>query len=76
MSLQVDATYENGILKLDEPLPLTQGARVRVVLQRIPRTGPLFEWKGSIEDLDYLTESADNLPEAVHDDDFWQSSQR
>jgi predicted DNA-binding antitoxin AbrB/MazE fold protein len=30
MSLEVEATYENGVLKLDQPLPLAEHERVVV----------------------------------------------
>jgi predicted DNA-binding antitoxin AbrB/MazE fold protein len=32
----IDASYENGILKLDEPLPFRSGERVAVVVIRKP----------------------------------------
>jgi predicted DNA-binding antitoxin AbrB/MazE fold protein len=34
MSLEVDATYQHGVLKLDEPLPLQENERVKVTVQR------------------------------------------
>ena len=33
MSLEVEATYENGVLKLDKPLPLDEYERVTVVVK-------------------------------------------
>lgn len=33
MSLQIEATYENGVLKLDEALPLKEHERVLVTIQ-------------------------------------------
>jgi predicted DNA-binding antitoxin AbrB/MazE fold protein len=33
MTLTVDAIYENGVLKPSQPLPLTEAARVRVIIQ-------------------------------------------
>jgi predicted DNA-binding antitoxin AbrB/MazE fold protein len=33
MTLTVDATYENGVLKLSQPLPLREHEKVRVTLQ-------------------------------------------
>lgn len=39
MSLEVEATYENGVLKLDKPLPLKEHERVTVqVKPRISRS--------------------------------------
>jgi predicted DNA-binding antitoxin AbrB/MazE fold protein len=32
----VEATYENGLLKPEQPLPLRPGERVRVILVRRP----------------------------------------
>ena len=33
MSIEVDATYENGVLKPDRPLPLEEHQRVKVVVE-------------------------------------------
>jgi predicted DNA-binding antitoxin AbrB/MazE fold protein len=33
MALEVEATYENGVLRLDHPLPLKEQERVRVTVQ-------------------------------------------
>jgi predicted DNA-binding antitoxin AbrB/MazE fold protein len=53
MTLSVEATYENGILKLDQPLPLKPHERVWVTVhQRISRarqTAGLMGWKGNAE---------------------------
>jgi len=50
MSLIVDATYEDGILKLDEPLPLQKHERVRVTVQvntsLVDSTYGLIGWTG------------------------------
>jgi predicted DNA-binding antitoxin AbrB/MazE fold protein len=35
MPLEVEATYENGTLKLDKPLPLTEHQRVTVRIEPI-----------------------------------------
>ncbi len=34
--IEVDATYEAGVLKPDRPLPLEDGARVRLTIQILP----------------------------------------
>lgn len=58
MTLTVEATYENGTLKLEQPLPLKEHEKVRVTV--VPRTSWVQEtygicgWKGSAEDLDRL----------------------
>ena len=33
MSLEIDATYEDGVLKPDQPLPLAEHQRVKVTVQ-------------------------------------------
>lgn len=53
MSLEVEAIYENGCLKLDHPLPLAPQQRVRVVVQAEPtaarRSYGIIGWKGDAE---------------------------
>ncbi len=53
MSLEVDAIYENGCLKLDHPLPLDEQQRVRVVVQAegiiARRSFGIIGWKGDLE---------------------------
>ncbi len=62
----VEATYENGVLKLDKPLPLKENERVHVAVfvgpSRARQTAGLIPWKGSIEDLEYLVEDPENHP--------------
>jgi predicted DNA-binding antitoxin AbrB/MazE fold protein len=64
MHLEVEATYENGVLKLDQPLPLQEKQRVKVTIQaesnRVEPGRGLVQWAGSLEDLDYLISSPDN----------------
>jgi predicted DNA-binding antitoxin AbrB/MazE fold protein len=58
MSITVEATYENGTLKLSQPLPLKEQEKVRVTVET--RKSPLLEaygimgWKGTSEELDRL----------------------
>ena len=65
MSLEVEATYENGVLKLDKPLPLDERERVTVSIKpqasRIRRSAGLLSWTGTPEALDYLL-GPDNQP--------------
>jgi predicted DNA-binding antitoxin AbrB/MazE fold protein len=53
MTLTIHATYENGILKPAEPLPLKQHERVQVIVIRKPslaeQTAGLIGWKGEAE---------------------------
>lgn len=39
MSHVVDATYENGVLKLERPLPLKDREKVRVTVETFARGG-------------------------------------
>jgi predicted DNA-binding antitoxin AbrB/MazE fold protein len=65
MELKVEATYEGGALKLDEPLPLPEGQRVTVVIQpkggRVRRSAGLIPWTGALADLEQLL-GPDNQP--------------
>jgi predicted DNA-binding antitoxin AbrB/MazE fold protein len=58
MTLTVEATYENGVLKLAQPLPLKEHARVQVTLQTagnwVEATAGLLGWTGSSEELQYF----------------------
>ena len=47
MSLEVEATYENGVLKLDKPLPLSEHERVMVRVK--PRTSRIRQRAGSLK---------------------------
>jgi predicted DNA-binding antitoxin AbrB/MazE fold protein len=66
MALEVDAVYENGVLKLEHPLPLRNNARVRVSIEsctnRASQSYGLLKWNGALEDLDYLINDAENDP--------------
>lgn len=57
-SLVVDATYENGELRLDRPLPLGEHERVRVTVQSglslAEQTAGLMGWKGPAELAEYF----------------------
>ncbi len=63
MSLTVDATYENGTLKLAHPLPLKPNEPVRVTVET--QTSPLLQaygilgWKGDHESLQRLIEESE-----------------
>jgi predicted DNA-binding antitoxin AbrB/MazE fold protein len=65
MPLTVEAVYENGVLKLAQPLPLKDREKVRVTVHRaesraeraagvIPCTDPkLIEWVATDPELDF-----------------------
>ena len=67
MSFEIEATYENGVLKPDRPLPF--GERERVVVSITRNTDPVADCYGCIpapidlDALDYLTNSPENSPD-------------
>jgi predicted DNA-binding antitoxin AbrB/MazE fold protein len=66
MAITIEATYENGVLRLDEPLPLADKQRVKISVHAPAVPGRegygLVHWTGSLEDLDYLIEDVENDP--------------
>ena len=60
MAFEVEATYENGALKLDQPLPLDEYERVTVVVKPhatgIWSHGGSFKWTGDPEVLRMIAE--------------------
>ena len=50
MSLEIEATYENGILKLNQQLPLENGQRVKLTIHtpggRAKASAGMFRWHG------------------------------
>ncbi len=65
MSLEVEATYENGVLKLDTPLPLQEHERVTVSVwphtNRIWQRPEALKWTGDPEVLRKIAEGDDEL---------------
>ena len=53
MTITVEATYEDGTLKLAQPLPLKEHEKVRVTVQPestwVHRTSGLMGWTGDAE---------------------------
>lgn len=53
MSIEIEAIYENGILKLPHPVPLRENERVRVTIHeqgsRAKASYGLMGWKGDPE---------------------------
>ena len=53
MNITVDATYEDGVLKPSQPLPLNEHERVRITVDigasRARQTAGLMGWTGSAE---------------------------
>ena len=50
MALQIEATYENGVLKLERNLPFKNGQKVRLTIEppggRVRKAYGLMGWKG------------------------------
>jgi len=61
MAITVEATYENGTLKLAQPLPLNEHQKVRVTIEPAltwaERTAGMMGWKGSAADAEYFATS-------------------
>jgi predicted DNA-binding antitoxin AbrB/MazE fold protein len=73
MTITVDATYENGTLKLEQPLPLKEHQKVRVSIEPEPswaeRTAGMIKWTGDPEDLRRLAEDEEfGIMESHRDD--------
>jgi predicted DNA-binding antitoxin AbrB/MazE fold protein len=66
MTVTVEATYENGVLKLDQPLPLSEQQRVVVVVHTQPsrarQSAGLMGWKGDAATVEYFALSPDLDP--------------
>src|SRR5438094_5457433 len=70
MTITVEATYENGTLKLNQPLPLKEREKVEVTIQASPdvqarldavqRSYGILRWTRSLEELDYLAMDPEN----------------
>jgi predicted DNA-binding antitoxin AbrB/MazE fold protein len=60
MTLTVEATYENGMLKLSQPVPLKDHEKVQITIHTEPsraeRTAGLLRWTGDPQDLRRLAE--------------------
>ena len=63
MELTFEATYENGVLKPAQPLPLAEKDRVQVTIRtsgsRARQTAGLLKWTGDSETLRRLAEDPD-----------------
>ena len=67
MAIVVEATYENGVLKPAEPLPLAEHEKVQITIGT--GTSPLLQaygimgWTGTVSDLRYLAEDVELDPQ-------------
>jgi len=61
MSLEVEAIYENGVLKLDKPLPLNEHERVTVQIKphvsRSRKSAGSLKWTGDPQVLREIAEA-------------------
>jgi predicted DNA-binding antitoxin AbrB/MazE fold protein len=61
MTITIEAVFENGVLKPQQPLPLQEHARVQVTVRaaasRVRQTAGLIGWTGSQEDADFIAMS-------------------
>jgi predicted DNA-binding antitoxin AbrB/MazE fold protein len=60
MSITVEATYENGVLKLEQPLPLKEHEKVSVTIRTsislARQTAGMLHWTGDPEVLRRIAE--------------------
>jgi predicted DNA-binding antitoxin AbrB/MazE fold protein len=58
MTLTITATYEKGVLKPNQPLPLKEHENVQVTVETktnwVDATAGLLGWTGSSEELQYF----------------------
>ncbi len=63
MTMTVEAVYENGMLKLTEPLPLAEHEKVRVTVQQGPslarQTAGMIGWTGDVETFERIMKEAE-----------------
>ncbi len=63
MTIQAEAIYENGVLRLDQPLPLEQGERVLIeVLPKVSLARQalgMVKWTGDSEALEKIAKDAE-----------------
>lgn len=75
MSITVEATYENGVLRLTQPLPLREQEKVQITVhtrhsvEESPRgvgvadqTYGIIGWKGDHETLERILAEAEEFP--------------
>jgi predicted DNA-binding antitoxin AbrB/MazE fold protein len=67
VTITVEATYEDGVLKPTQPLPLKERERVTVRIDadvsRARRTAGLMQWTGSTEAADFIATSPELDPQ-------------
>lgn len=67
MAITVEAVYEDGVLKLAEPLPWKDGEKVRVEVSSLDspilRAHGIMGFRGTAEEAEYFALSPELLPE-------------
>ena len=67
MAITVEAVYENGVLKLKEPLPFQEHEQVQVTIQPktswVERTAGIMGFTGTAEEAEYFALSPDLDPQ-------------
>ena len=67
VSITVEAVYENGVLKLAQPLPFQEHEKVRITVMpavsHVRRSAGLIGWTGSQEDADFVALSPELDPQ-------------
>ena len=67
MAITVEAVYENGVLKLKEPLPFQEHEQVQVTVQPktswVERTAGIMGFTGTAEEAEYFALSPDLDPQ-------------
>lgn len=63
MSITLEATYENGVLKPEQPLPLKDCEKVRITVHTensaLVQARGIMGWTGDAETLRYLAEDVE-----------------
>ena len=60
MAITIEAIYENGVLKLAQPLPLKENEKVTVTIApvlTVAQTAGMVPWTGDVETLERLAHS-------------------
>jgi predicted DNA-binding antitoxin AbrB/MazE fold protein len=67
MTITVEATYENGMLKLKQPVPLREHEQVRVTIESagspLVQAYGMMGWTGDAETLERIALDPEFLPE-------------
>jgi predicted DNA-binding antitoxin AbrB/MazE fold protein len=60
MAITVEAVYENGVLKLDKPLPFPENERLQITIQAkksvARESAGMLQWRGDWETLRRIAE--------------------